>query len=155
MIDRETVKNIVEDFLRHHSDLFLTDLKVEPDNRLTVEIDSDKAVSIDECADLTRFIESHLDREVEDYELEVGSAGISQAFKQLRQYRKNQGREVETLTKNGKKLTGILKDADDTQLTLTLTKQIKPEGAKRKITVEEDVTLPYEEIKYTKNIIKV
>jgi ribosome maturation factor RimP len=119
-----------------------------------VEIDSDTSVSIDDCVALSRHIESFLDRDVEDYELEVGSAGISQAFRVLRQYKKAIGQEVEVLLKTGKKQTGILKAADEEQITLTIEKQVKPEGAKRKMTVPEDWTATYSEIKYTKNKIK-
>jgi ribosome maturation factor RimP len=154
MIEKAVVKEIIEDYLRD-SDNYLTDLKIEPGDRIVVEIDNDQSVSIDDCAALAKYIESRLDRDVEDYELEVGSAGISQAFKTLRQYKKNTGKEVETLLKAGKKYAGILKEVDEDKIVLTIEKQVKPEGAKRKITVKEDLTFAYSEIKYTKNIIKL
>jgi ribosome maturation factor RimP len=72
----------------------------------------------------------------------------------LRQYKKNRGREVEALLKSGKKYSGILKEADEDKVVLTIEKQVKPEGAKRKITEKEEITLAYHEIKYTKNIIR-
>jgi ribosome maturation factor RimP len=153
MIEKSVIKAIVEDFLRD-SDNYPVDIEVKPDNTIVVEIDNDRSVSLDDCIALNRFIESRLDRDIEDYELEVGSSGISKPFKLLRQYKKNTGKEVEVLLKNGKKQVGILKEATEEQVILTIEKQVKPEGSKRKITVEEDLTFTYDEIKQTKNIIR-
>lgn len=153
MTDKETIRQLVEEFIKD-SEIFPVTIDVKPGNIIVVEIDSDHSVSIDDCIALNKFIESKLDRDVEDYELEVGSAGISQPFKILRQYQKNVGNEVEVLTKSGKKLQGILKDVNNEGFILTIEKQEKPEGAKRKITVEEDLTFMYDEIKYTKYLIR-
>lgn len=153
MIEKNTIRQLAEEKLAA-SNYFVVDVDIKPGNVIVVEIDSDKAVSIDDCAELSRYIEEHLDRDAEDFELEVGSAGITSPFKVLRQYRKNIGNEVEMLLKAGKKLTGILKDANEENVTLTVEKQVKPEGAKRKITVEEDQTYSYDEIKYTKYLIR-
>lgn len=153
MIDLQSVKKIVNEGIQG-TDLFVVDITVSPDNRIVVEVDNDEGVDIDRCTTLHRYIESRLDREVEDYELEVGSAGITSPFKVVRQYQKNIGNEVEVLTRSGQKLTGTLKAADEEAFTLTVTKKVKPEGAKRKIEVEEDLTFPYNEIKYTKYIIR-
>ena len=149
MIDKESVKEIVEDFLKS-SDNYLVDIEVKPDNTILVEIDSDCVVSIDDCVVLSKYIESRLDRDKEDYALEVSSAGIGQAFKIQRQYRKNIGNKIEVLAKSGVKHTGVLKAVDEKEIILTVLKQIKPEGAKRKVTVEEDITFLYEEMKYAK-----
>jgi ribosome maturation factor RimP len=153
MIEQSVVKEIINDFLKD-SENYLVNIEVRPDNTIVVEIDNDQAVTLYDCVALSRFVESRLDRNKEDYELEVGSAGISQPFRHLRQYRKNIGKEVETLLKNGKKYTGILKEADENQFILTVEKKIKPEGAKRKITAGEDMCFIYNEIKYTRNIIR-
>lgn len=153
-MDKALVAEIVENYLKG-SDRYLVEVKLEPGDRIVVEIDDDQAVTLDDCIALSKHIESRLDREVEDYELEVGSAGISQPFKVLRQYRKAIGKEVETLLKNGKKQTGILKEANENQIVLTVKKTVKPEGAKRKITVEEEMTLKNNEVKYTKYVIKL
>lgn len=153
MIEQSLVKKIAEDFLKN-SESYLVRAEVKPGNVIVVEIDNDQSVGVQECIDLNKYIESQLDRDQEDYELEVGSYGISQPFKILKQYRKYIGREVEVLTKTGKKLTGILKDADENGIVLTIEKQIKPEGAKRKIKVEEDLPFKYEELKYTKYLIR-
>ena len=90
----------------------------------------------------------------EDYELEVGSEGIGQPFKVLRQYQNYIGEEVEVLTNDHKKLVGTLKDANESNFTVTIQKKVKPEGAKRPHMEDEDLTFAYNEIKYTKYVIK-
>lgn len=153
MIEKKVVEEIVEDYLKN-SDNYPVDIIIKPGNLITVEIDNDESVSIDDCIALSKHIESRLDREAEDYELEVGSSGIDRPFKALRQYRKNIGNEVEALTKKGSKHAGILKSVDDRGIILTVEKQIKPEGAKRKISIEEDLSFLYDELKYTKYLIR-
>ena len=152
MIDRNVVSGIVKEWLED-KDYFLVDVSVTPDDKIVVEIDHAEGVWIDDCVELSRFIESKLDREEEDYELEVGSAGIGQPFKVLQQYLIHIGKEVEVLTKEGKKLEGVLKDANEENMTVTIQKKVKLEGAKRPKMVEEDVTYKYDEIKYTKYLI--
>lgn len=153
MIEKESVKKLVEEHLSD-SENFLVDVKINPGNLIVIEIDNEAGVSIDDCVELSRYIESKLDREVEDYELEVGSAGITQPFKVLRQYIKNIGNEVEVLTKEGKKWTGILKDANEDKFVLSVESLVKPEGAKRKVRVEEDHSFEYDKIKHTKYLIR-
>ena len=152
MIDRNVVSGIVNEWLED-KEYFLVDVSVSPDDKIVVEIDHAEGVWIDDCVELSRFIESKLDREEEDYELEVGSAGIGQPFKVLQQYLIHIGKKVEVLTREGKKLEGVLKDANEERITLTIQKKVKPEGAKRPKLVEEDVIYTYEEIKYTKYLI--
>ena len=152
MIDKKIVSGIVNEWLED-KDYFLVDVSVSPDDKIVVEIDHAEGVWIDDCVELSRFIESKLDREEEDYELEVGSAGIGQPFKVLQQYLIHIGKEVEVLTREGKKLEGVLKDANEETMTVTVMKKVKPEGVKRPKLVEEDVTFKYEEIKYTKYLI--
>lgn len=153
MIDKNIVQEIVAEGLRD-TDCFIVDVMVHPGNNIVVEIDNEAGVDIERCEKLHRFIESKLDREVEDYELEVGSAGITSPFKVVAQYRKNVGNEVEVLTRDGRKLAGVLKECDETSFVITVTKKVKPEGSKRKIEVEEDIPLTYEGIKYTKYLIR-
>ena len=152
MIDKKIVSGIVNEWLED-KDYFLVDVSVSPDDKIVVEIDHAEGVWIDDCVELSRFIESKLDREEEDYELEVGSAGIGQPFKVLQQYLIHIGKEVEVLTREGKKLEGVLKDANEENMTLSIQKKVKPEGTKRPKLVEEDITYTYSEIKYTKYLI--
>lgn len=153
MIDKQIVHDIVVEGLQE-TDCFVVDVQVYAGNNIVVEIDNRVGVDIERCEKLHRFIESKLDREVEDYNLEVGSAGITSPFKVLEQYRKNVGNEVEVLTRDGRKLAGVLSACSEEQFTLTITKKVKPEGAKRKIEVEEEISLAYNEVKYTKYLIR-
>jgi len=153
MIEQKTIKEIVEDFLKH-SESYLVNAEIKPGNVIIVEIDNDRSVGVDECVALNKFIESRLDRDQEDYELEVGSYGICQPFKMPRQYCKYIGKDVEVLTKTGIKQIGVLKSVAEEGILLAVEKQVKPEGAKRKITIEEDLSYSYNELKYTKYHIR-
>lgn len=152
MIEKSVVIQLVNEWLED-KDYFLVDVTVSPDNRIVVEIDHAEGVWIEDCVELSRFIESKLDREQEDFELEVGSAGIGQPFKVLQQYINHIGMDVEVLKNDGLKLAGILKDADEEHFTVTISKKVKLEGEKRPKMVDEDVTFAYNEIKYTKYLI--
>ncbi len=152
MIEKSVVSQIVNEWLSE-KEYFLVDVSVAPDNRIVVEIDHAEGVWIEDCVELSRYIESKLDREQEDFELEVGSAGIGQPFKVLQQYLNHIGKEVEVLTADGRKLAGVLKDADEEKFTVTVAKKVKLEGEKRPKMVDEDLTFTYREIKYVKYLI--
>ncbi len=152
MIDKDIVTRIVGEWLED-KDYFLVDITVSPDDKIVVEIDHAEGVWIDDCVELSRYIESKLNREEEDYELEVGSAGIGQPFKVLKQYLIHVGKDVEVMTKDGKKWTGILADANEENFTVTVEVKVKPEGAKRPKLIEQNITFTYDEIKYTKYLI--
>ena len=152
MIEKKTVCQIVEEWLEG-KDYFLVEVTVSPDDKIVVEIDHAEGVWIEDCVELSRFIESKLNHEEEDYELEVGSAGIGQPFKVLQQYYIHIGQEVEVVTRDGRKLAGILKDADEEKFTVGVQKKVKLEGSKRPKLIEEDETFTYEQIKYTKYLI--
>ena len=152
MIDKQQVIDLTNEWLAD-KEYFLVDVVISKDDKITVEIDHAEGVWIEDCADLSRHIESSLSRETEDYELEVGSAGLGQPFKVVQQYQNHIGLEVEVLTKDGRKFKGILKDANESDFTVTISKKEKPEGAKRPVLVEEDLQFTYDIIKYTKYII--
>jgi ribosome maturation factor RimP len=152
MIAKETVTALVNEWLEG-KEYFPVEINVGTDNKIVIEIDHKDGVWIDDCVALSRFIESKLNRDDEDYELEVGSAGIGQPFKVLQQYYNHIGQDVEVLTKDGRKLYGKLKEADEQGFVLTTEKKIKPEGAKRPVMTEEDETFGYNDIKYTKYLI--
>ena len=152
MIEKKTVCQIVDEWLAG-KDYFLVEVTISPDDKILVEIDHKEGVWIEDRVELSRYIESKLNREDEDYELEVGSAGIGQPFKVLQQYINHIGKEVEVLAKDGRKLSGVLKEADEQHFVVTIQKKVKEEGAKRPKLVDEDLTFTYEEIKYTKYLI--
>ena len=134
-------------------DYFLVEVTISPGDKILVEIDHKEGVWIEDCVELSRYVESKLDREEEDYELEVGSAGIGQPFKVLQQYINHIDKEVEVLTKDGRKLSGVLKEVDEMHFVVAVQKKVKEEGAKRPKLVDEDLSLKYDEIKYTKYLI--
>jgi ribosome maturation factor RimP len=153
MIDKETIINLTETYLQGSSS-YLVDVLTGIGNVITVEIDNDEGVDIDQCAALSRHLEANLDRDVEDFELTVTSVGLTSPFKTLRQYKKFEGEEVEVLTKKGEKMTGTLKSSDPEGFTITVTKKMKPEGAKRKVEVVENIRFAFNEVKHTKYLIR-
>jgi len=153
MILKETVNQIVNEFISN-TEYYIVDVNVSPDNRISVEIDAFEGVSLDFCIEVSKHVESKFDREVEDFELEVSSAGLTEPFKVLKQYEKNIGNEVEVLTKKGIKTSGVLTTANADLFTISVEKRVQPEGMKRKITVNEDISFNYNDIKYTKYIIR-
>ena len=152
MTDINVVRGIVDEWLAG-KDYFLTDLTISTDNRIVVEIDHEEGVWIEDCVELSRFIESRLDREEEDFELEVGSAGIGQPFKVLRQYEIHQGERVEVLTTEGKKLQGTLGGVTPEGFTLTIEEKVREEGAKRPKLAEREVPFSFDQVKSTKYVI--
>ena len=145
MIEKKTICQIVDEWLEG-KEYFLVEATIGPDGKILVEIDHKEGVWIEDCVELSRYIESRLNRE-------VGSAGIGQPFKVLQQYINHVGCEVEVLTKDGRKLSGVLKEADEQHFVVTISKKVKEEGAKRPKMVDEDLNFTYEEIKYTKYLI--
>jgi len=153
MIDKNEIIRLVEEKLASSAN-YLVDVSVKAGNLIVVEIDNDESVCIDDCVALNRYLEERLDRDKEDFELEVGSVGITSPFRKLRQYVKNIGKEVDVLLKNGKKVTGILKSANEEGIIVSVEKKVKPEGAKRKVSVEEDQAYSFNEINSTKYVIR-
>ncbi len=149
MIDKVGVLDLVCDFLAG-TDKFLVDLHISKDNRINVSIDGDNGININDCIELSRHIESHLDREVEDFELNVASAGLDTPLKLLRQYKKNVGRSLRVEMMTGETKEGVLVEATDERvvLKLDLTKKQKKEG------VSDEFECPYSEIKTAKIVIK-
>ncbi len=129
------------------SEYFLTDLKVSPSNEIVVEIDSMTPGDIDACVSLTRAIEEAFDRDVEDYELEVGTAGLTSPLKVRRQYDKYLGQDLEVLTTDGRKLHGMLRKADDNGIILSIQQKVKKEGSKKPVIETIDLDLPFSLIK--------
>lgn len=146
MIDKKELQSFVEDQLRD-SEYFLTDLKVTPSNEITVEIDSLTPGDIEECVKLTRTIEDAFDRDVEDYELEVGTAGLTSPLKVPRQYEKFIGQDLEVLTADGRKLHGMLRKADENGIILAIQQKVKKEGSKKPVIETSELDIPFSNIK--------
>ena len=152
MISKDTVRSIVEEWL-DGKEYFLVDIEISPDDRIVVEIDHADGVWIEDCVELSRFIEDHLSRDEEDYELEVGSAGLGQPFKVAQQYHCFVGKDVEVLDADGKKYKGVLKAVEGNDFTVTVQEKQKVEGKKRPQLVETDYTFQMDKVKYTKYLI--
>ncbi|MDR3183843.1 MAG: ribosome assembly cofactor RimP [Prevotellaceae bacterium] len=152
MIDVSNIQNIVNDYAANNG-LFPVSVKVSKDNCIEVLVDSPSGVDLYQCAALSREIESRLDRDVEDFELTVSSAGLDLPFQVLPQYLKYTGKTVEVLFKTGKKITATLTAADAGSVTLEYTEMRRQPGDKRKkpVTVTETYTL--KDIKTTKPVI--
>ena len=152
MIDKNTVKSIVDEWLSD-KEYFLVDIEVSPDDRIVVEIDHADGVWIEDCVDLSRYIEDHLSRDEEDYELEVGSAGLGQPFKVPQQHECCVGKEVEVLDGDGRKVRGLLKSVDGNDFVVTAREKVKVEGKKRPQLADVDHAYQMDKVKYTKYLI--
>jgi ribosome maturation factor RimP len=127
---------------------------VSADDKIVVEIDHADGVWIEDCVELSRFIEDHLSRDDEDYELEVGSAGLGQPFKVEQQYLNFIGKDVEVLGADGKKVKGVLKAVDGRNFTVSVQEKVKVEGKKRPEMQDIDHDYNMDEVKYCKYLIK-
>lgn len=152
MIDKKIVKEVVEKEIAD-TNLFLVDISVSTSNAISVMIDSMEGVPINTCIELSRAIEKHFDREVEDFELQVASAGIGQPFQVIQQYHKNVGRDVEVLTTEGVKQTGKLITVGENEIEIEVEEKVKVEGKKKKQIVVNTYTFTFDQIKSTKDII--
>lgn len=154
MITKEQVVPIVEEIIAG-SGLFIVEVKCSASNEIEVVLDSPEAITIGQCADINRRISERLDREAEDFELTVASAGLSEPLKILPQYQKHLGKEVELILKNGQKVKGIMTAADETSVTVEYEKKVAVEGKKRKQLQKFTETYPLGEVKSTTLEIKV
>jgi ribosome maturation factor RimP len=149
---REKVENLLEEAFEENKSLFLIELSVDNANHITVVIDGDNGVSVNDCIAVSRKIEHNLDREEEDFSLDVASAGVSAPLSMPRQYKKNIGRKLAVTTSEGK-VEGELVKLEDDKITLQWkAREPKPVG-KGKVTVNKEAVLPLQEIKEAKVII--
>ena len=146
MTFREKVNSLVDAALQEREDLFLTSLSISDSNKIMVIIDGDNGVNIKDCIDMSRSIDNNLDREEQDFEIEVASYGALTPFNLPRQFSKNLGRNVEVKKTNGEKFEATIAEVNQENVTFTWqAREPKPIG-KGKHTVEKSVTLPYTEI---------
>ena len=129
MIDKKQISSVIEAVIKD-TDIFLVETEVRPGNNIRIYIDSPGGVTIEECAKISRIIEAGLDREIEDFELEVSSPGLNAPLKVIPQYLKNIGREVEVIKNDGIRLSGKLIQTDAKGIVLEIRKKIS--GTKEK-----------------------
>jgi len=154
MKQQEQLEQAVAAYLEG-KDLFLVDIKVSADNDIDITIESDgRDVTLDDCVEMSRFIESRLDRDVEDFSLTIGSAGLTAPFKLPRQYRKFLGSQIEVTFRDGHRQKALLESADDEQFVISYERLVPVEGKKKKVRETVQQTLKYSEIKSAKAVIK-
>lgn len=143
MIDKLKVLELAHDALEG-SDKYVVNLKITADNRIFVDIDGDNGINIDDCIELSRAIESQLDRDVEDFELNVSSAGADSPLKMPRQYRRHIGRRLALKLMDGREIEATLQEAEDDHIV------VRTKGTKK--AAPETLTLAFSDIK-TANVV--
>ena len=151
MIKKEEIVQLAQGFLEG-KDQFIVKLTIGTDNRISIYIDGDHGVTIDDCVSLSRLIENTFDREEEDYELNVSSAGIDQPYSHIRQYRKNIGRTVEINKLDGTTVRGILEAVDEHKIQLA-EEVIKKNRKSKKMIIGDSVDINLSDIAQAKTII--
>lgn len=149
---KEKVENLLQEAFEENNSLFLIELNIDSSNHISVVIDGDKGVTVNDCIFVSRKIENNLDREEEDFSLEVTSAGVSQPLKLPRQYKKNIGR-ILAVTTSAEKLQGELVKIEDDKITLQWEAREPKAVGKGKITVQKEAVVSLENIIEAKVII--
>ncbi len=153
MISKKKILDLIGDDMKDKM-YFLVSLDVSPANYIRLVVDSMDGIQISECAQLSRTIEHGLNRDSDDFEIEVSSPGLGTPFKVKEQYAKNIGREVEVISKNGQKSIGILTMADDYGFCIEEENTVKIEGKKKKQVVKEKLNFSYGNISKVRNVLK-
>lgn len=151
---RDSVKKLLEEGLNEREDLFLVDFDVLGDNTIKIVIDGDNGVLVEDCMFISRAIEHNLDREEQDFSLEVLSAGATSPLINKRQYKKNIGRTLSVKTTSDEDIEGKLTEVNEEKILLEWkTREPKPVG-KGKVTVKKQAELSYDSIKKAQVVIK-
>lgn len=155
MISKKKVKQLIQERIDElDNGLFVVDLRISSSNQINVELDKhDGNVSVDDCIRVSRNVEHNLDREDEDFELNVSSAGLDKGLRVFAQYKKNIGRDVKVKRKEGGKIEGTMIDATEEQIVVQTTRKERIEGKKKKETIVEDHVIPMSNIQETKIVI--
>ena len=151
-IEKKTIEDLVAKFTEG-TDMFLVSLSISPANVIVVEMDADTSVDIDACVDLSRFIESSLDRDKEDFELTIMSVSLSEPFKVHRQYEKNKGKLV-TVTTAARKYLGELLEVTDESVIVRHKDIVKVPPKNKKKEMEFETVIPFADIQKTECVIQ-
>ncbi|MEZ4798607.1 MAG: ribosome assembly cofactor RimP [Flavobacteriales bacterium] len=152
MITQEQIKNLVEEKIAD-TDIFIVEINVKPGNKIEIFIDKDSGLALEDCLKVSRHVEGSLDREVEDFALDVSSPGVGRPLKLKRQYLKNVGRNVEVKMVDGTLMEGVMMAADDDKIVVQTRTKEEVEGKKGKKWVERENEIPFENISETKIVI--
>jgi ribosome maturation factor RimP len=151
---RKNIETLLNEFLETRKDLFLIDLKFSAGDDITVILDGDNGVTLQDCLDASRAVEFNMDREEHDFSLQVMSAGLSEPLSTPRQFNKNMGREIEVILEDSSTIEGELSKVDEEKITLILRYRKPKDIGKGKVDVEEEKEIPYSEIKKALVVIK-
>lgn len=150
MINTEKIEKILKDWTEDKA-IFLVALSIGSGNTIKVLLDKPEGITIDECVLISRMIESRLNRDEEDYELQVSSPGLDIPFKVIEQYYKNTGNEIEVITQDGLKNKGILNKVTDKGIELAIKVRVKKE--KKKKFIHKNISLDFNQIKTAKTVV--
>lgn len=153
MITKEKIQLLIEEKLEG-TDFFVVDIDISTANKISVEMDGDNGFSISECINFSRQIEGNLDREVEDFSLEVSSPGLNKPFRLTRQYLKNLNKTVLVKSAEGLEVKGLLTHADDNKISVQTSRKERLEKKKKKVEIIEDIEILRENILETKLVIE-
>jgi ribosome maturation factor RimP len=151
MVAKEKVEKLVKE--RLDDEMFIVEIKVSSNNEIHVFVDSLSGMTIQQCINISRNVEHNLDRDEDDFSLQVSSPGLTKGFKVLQQYQKYTGKQVEVLTNEDLELEGLLKQSDEDGIVLETQNREKVEGHKKKQLVVKEYNLKYDEIKSAKAVI--
>ncbi len=152
MISKERVHELLDEILTEKQ-AFLVDYSVSKGNKIKILIDKLDGLSIQDCVEVSRFVEHRLNRDEEDFDLEVSSPGAGEPLKMREQYIKNAGRVVDVLTNDDANHKGKLLEVKDDGIVLEETRKVKKDGSKKKKTVTEIINISFNDIKKTKVVI--
>lgn len=150
MINTEKIKKIIADWIED-KDIFFVALSIGSGNTIKVLLDKPEGITIDECVLISRMIEAKLNRDEEDYELQVSSPGLGMPFKVIEQYYKNIGNKIEVITLDGLKNKGILNKVTDKGIELGIETRVKKE--KKKKVIHKNISIDYNQITTAKTVI--
>jgi len=147
MIDKLKIENLVRECISG-TELFLVAVKVSSSGKITILADRNKGITINECGSISRFVEMHLDRNEEDYELMVSSPGLDMPFMVKKQYYKSEGKRVEVVSTEGEKFAGLLKNVTDGGFEIETEVKVKGKTKEKK-----ELSFNYDQVKSTKEVV--
>ncbi len=151
MTDKSKIEKLVSGYIEGNG-LFLVAVRVSSSGKITVLVDRKEGITIEECAELSRYLEKNLDRDVEDFELQVSSPGLDMPFLVIEQYRKNEGKQIEVVGLDGKKYRGILKNV--TNGGFELETPVTGSTNSKKMPLEtNDISFNYEQVKSARETV--
>ncbi len=152
MITTQQITVLVNEAI-NGSDIYLVDLSVSSTNKITIYIDNSTLITVGDCANVSRYVESKLNRDVEDFELTVSSPGLDEPFKHILQYKKRVGKQVAVTTKEGLKVVGKLDKVDEAGIQIEQKGKEKVEGKKNRQIIINNISLAFNQIKETKLVL--